>query len=88
VHADLAVAAALRIREPADHAFPLGRPLALSIIRDFSDEVIQQNVVALLPEQHAIGGTPISPRAASLLVILFKSTSGATSESPPGLPAC
>src|SRR5271169_28232 len=71
MQADLPVTAARRIREAADHAFPLERPFALRVIRNLIDEILQQNVVPLLPEQHAIRGTPVPPGAASFLVVLL-----------------
>ena len=39
--ANLPLAAAVRIREPADHTFPLGGPLALRVIGNLIDEVGQ-----------------------------------------------
>ena len=71
VQANLALATARRVHEAADHAFPFRRPLALRIIRNLIDEVFQKDEVALLPKQHAIRRTSISPRAARLLVILL-----------------
>ena len=71
VQADLPVAAAVRIREPADHAFATGCSVALGVVRNLVDEILQKNVVPFLPEQYAIRRPPIPPRAAGLLVVLL-----------------
>jgi hypothetical protein len=68
---DLPVPATRGVNKGADDVISLPSSLVFLGITELLYKMRQQPRIHLLPKQHAIRGTPIAPRAPSLLVILL-----------------